>query len=81
MRLMLALYVAVWWSTCANAWCERDCVAVCKITAASDRSGSVGSCIQRSQCDAYRAGQCEGPKAAADRAREILRAKAIPKGN
>jgi hypothetical protein len=77
---MLALSVAALWSTSANAWCERDCVAVCKITAAHAQSGSVQSCTRRSQCESYRGGKCEGPKAAAERALEILRANAILKG-
>jgi hypothetical protein len=57
MRRILALALLFGMSaSSANAWCDRDCVAVCKITTAQSRSGTVARCVQQSQCDAYRNG-------------------------
>jgi hypothetical protein len=74
MRLVLALCLVVWGSA-AHAWCERDCVAVCKVTSAVSKSGGVASCVRNAQCSAYTGGQCEGPRAVAARAQALLGGK------
>ena len=74
MRLVLALCL-VGWASAANAWCESDCAAVCKVTTTVSKSGSFASCVSQAQCSAYRGGQCEGAKAVAARADALLKGK------
>lgn len=74
MRLVLALCLVVW-ASAANAWCESDCAALCKVTTTVSKSGSFAGCVSQAQCSAYKGGQCEGAKAVAARAQSLLKGK------
>jgi hypothetical protein len=74
MRLVLALCLVVW-ASAANAWCESDCAALCKVTTTVSKSGSFASCVSQARCSAYTGGQCEGANAVAARASALLKGK------
>ena len=57
----------------AHAWCERDCIAVCKVTGTVGQSRSVAACVRESQCSAHAGAQCEGAVAVAARAQALLK--------
>ena len=65
----------------AGAWCARDCIAVCRILSAQTKTEDLAGCIRQRRCDAYRGEPCDGPKAAAKRASQIIRGQEVIQGN
>ena len=62
----MAVAVGMFCSTGALAWCEADCVGLCKATS----KGGAAACIAKYQCSQYAGKVCE-PERRAARARAI----------
>ena len=57
----------------ANAWCDKDCRDLCRLTAGCGWKGTTASCITNFQCSQYKGQSCEPARVKA-RARQYNKA-------
>ena len=56
--LILSLVIALAPSQ-ANAWCDKDCSALCRAVAGRGYAGTVETCLSQYRCEQYAGRQCE----------------------